>query len=328
MPCVASQQLKAPVAQFMTATETAIPAHLSIREAIDYLRFRRIEHKIVYFYVVDADNKLLGVIATRKLLLADPAAKVQDEMDRPAISIPASATLEMALGMFALHRLLALPVVDDDGRLLGTVDVRLYAEEAMDLAEANRRADVFRLIGISVEQMRQGSPARAFRLRIPWLACNLAGGVACAAIAAMFEGLLAQIVIIAMFIPLVLTLSESISVQSLTLVLQHLHGRGVPWRQLRRQFAREWQTAGMLALACGLVVALAALFWAVSWAPIAIAVSIAITMVLAATMGTFLPVILHLLQLDPKIAAGPIVLMCVDVTTLAVYLSLSALWLL
>ena len=144
-------------------------------EAVKELLNRKIERKIVYFYVVDDQGRLQGVLSARKLLLSQSDEPIEAVMDRPVVSIHASKPLSEALELFHAHRLLALPVVDDDGRLIGAVDVELYAEEAPDLADRRRAHDIFEMIGVSVEQ-RRASAVGGFNMRMPWLLCNVAGG--------------------------------------------------------------------------------------------------------------------------------------------------------
>ena len=326
---VPEAELHQPVSRYLTVVQTTLRHDLTVAEALASLRSRNIEHSIVYFYVLDHEDRLLGVVPTRKLLLAEPATRVDSLMASPAISIPADANLELALELFAMHRLLALPVVDDQGRLQGAIDVQLYAEEAADLAEHNRRADVFQLIGMRLDTVRQRSPIGAYRLRMPWLMCNMVGGTLCAVIAAIFEDVLAAVVVLAMFIPLVLTLAESIAMQSMTLVLQFLHGPGVHWRRVGRRARVDLLTAVLMAITSGVIIALVSLLWGGgAGAAAVLGVSISLSMCAAATFGLLIPVLLHALKLDPKLAGGPVVLTLADVVTTIVYLGLGTWWLL
>jgi magnesium transporter len=320
--------LSEPVSKHLSHAETTVRADQTIAEALAELRRRPIEQHITYFYVVDGDNRLLGVVSTRRLLLEDPQTRIRDVMEKAVVSLPAGMTLEDALEFFAMHRLLAFPVVDRENKLLGMIDVQLYAEEVFDLAQAHRMADLYQFVGISVEQARQPSPVAGFRMRMPWLMCNMAGGVACAIIAAIFRETLVAVIILAMFIPLVLTLSESISMQAMTLSLQFLHRPGVVWKAVGGRLHMEWRTAALLGGASGLVVAVATLFWGAG--PMAAAVigaSILASMIASAIAGLSVPVGLHLFRLDPRIASGPVVLMLADVVTTAVYLGLAT-WML
>ena len=319
--------LSRPVGQFLQPAETTLRADTTIGAALAALQGKRIEQKAIYFYAVDEQRRLLGVVSARKLLLSDPGERVQEIMDRPAVSIRATATLEEAMELFALYRLLALPVVDDEERLIGQIDVSLYAEEAMDLGEAHRVADLFQLLGMSVQHVKQRRALWAYRLRMPWLLCNVAGGLACAVIAAAFARVLAEVVMLAMFLPLVLTLSEAIAMQSMALSLQFLHAGGPRWRRTRLRLAAEWRAALLIALTCAVLAALAAGFWANGRPVAVIAVSVAGAMICAASLGTLIPVLLHALRMDPKVAAGPVALMLSDMLTTALYLGLGTVWL-
>jgi len=299
-----------------------------VGEALSGLRGRSIDHTIIYFYVLDSNDRLVGVIPTRRLLLSKPGERVSEIMHRQIISISETATLELAMEMFAMHRLLALPVVDSENRLQGIIDVKLYAEEAGDLAEAHRQDDLFQLIGLRLEAMRKLSAWRAFAIRMPWLTCNLIGGVSCAIIAWLFDEALAAALVIAMFIPLVLTLAESIAMQSMTLSLPLVHGRTVNWGALGRRLGAEWPVAALLGLCCGGVVAAASLIWSPTGGPAwVLAFSVVTAMLLAATFGVVVPALLHRFKLDPRVAAGPVVLMLTDIAATAVYLGLGAWWL-
>ena len=320
--------LKRPVGEFLQPVETTLRADVTIQQAIDTLRQRQIDQKVIYFYVVDEERRLLGVASAQRLVLADPSHLVGEVMERRATSVPVTATLEEAMEVFALSRLLAVPVVDERNRLLGQIDVTLYAEEAMDLGEAHRLADLFQIIGLSVQHFKQRRPLWAYVIRMPWLMCNVIGGIVCAFIAFAFQRVLSEVLLLAMFIPLVLTLSEAISMQSMTLGLPFLRTTKPMWRRLWLRTLTEWQTALLLGGTSAIIAALVASFWGHGRAAAVIAVSIVASMLSAATLGNIIPMLLHAMKMDPRVAAGPVVLMIGDIVTTAVYLGLAAWWLL
>ena len=327
MPAFPATDLNRPVSEFTSPVDTVVRSDQTIAQALEALRQRTISHRIFYLYAVDASGRLVGVIPIRSLILADPHEPVERVMKTPVISILATANLEEALELFAMHRLLAIPVIDAAGRLIGAVDVEVYAQEMFDLAEVNRVHDLVQLVGMSAELSRHQSAWMGFRLRMPWLALNLLGGLICAVIAWFFSATLERVLLLALFIPLVLTLSESISMQSMTLSLQLLHAPGVPWAAVRRRLSNEWRAAGVLGAACAAVVGGAAMLWGRGGAPGVIAASILITMAAAATLGVVLPTVIHRMRLDPKVASGPLVLMVVDIVAMSVYLGLATFWL-
>ncbi|MEX0886718.1 MAG: magnesium transporter [Phycisphaeraceae bacterium] len=326
-----NNDLERPVREFLTRVDTTIDAELSVEQALQRIRLRPLKHEVIYFYVVDEHGALAGVVPTRRLLLSEPDRPIREIMQKTVVHLPEDATLEEALAEFAIHRLLALPVVDAAGQLMGVIDVRLYAEEAVDLAQANRADELFQMIGLSVEQARHGTALAGYRLRMPWLLCNIVSGVICAVIAAFFADVLALVVMLAMFIPLVLTLSESVSMQAMSMALQFLHRRQIPWPAVRRRVGMEWRTAVLLGVTGGVLVAGASLFFSAGGAthpaPVMLA-AVAVSMLVSAMVGLGMPIALHALRLDPRVAAGPVVLMLADVMTTAVYLGLATLWLL
>ncbi len=324
MAHVTHHDLSRPLRDHVQPVDSTVRSDQVVGQAIASLRHQNIRTKAIYFYVIDPGDRLVGIVSSRALLLAGPDDRIDRIMNANVISVPASGTLQLAMEMFALHRLLALPVVEDDGRLVGQLDVQLYTDEVFDLAETRRAADVFQLIGLTVDQLREGSAWYAFRGRLPWLSCNLVGGLACAIIAAFFDDVLDDVLILAMFIPLVLTLSESISIQSVTMSLQQLQGKGVHWRRFRVRMLREWKTAALLGVTLGLAVGIIALAWRQGWqAPAVITVSICLSMIVAATLGTGIPALLHAARLDPRLAAGPVVLTFTDMATMSVYLGIA-----
>ncbi len=318
--------LNQPVRQFVRKTETVVHRNMTVSQATVLLRSRQINERVVYFYVVDEEGRLCGILPARGLILAAPDQQIGSIMNSPPIACEGDRPLRQALAMFAKHRFLALPVVDHEQRLLGVIDLDLYSEEAVDRAVAEREADVFQLIGVWMEQYQSGGIFKAYRLRMPWLMCNIIGGMVCAAIATWFGRHLAAIAVIASFIPLVLALCESVAIQSLTLSLQRIHLGPLSWRIFARLSQREARTAFLLALTCAIVVGFTSLLWGQGYhAPLIIAISILVAMGIAALVGTIMPLMLRLLQLDPRVAAGPVVLMCVDVCAMLVYLGLSSL---
>lgn len=320
--------LRRPIQSHVKPVQTTVRADQTVQQALDDLRQRTIDSKVIYFYVLDEEDRLKGVVATRALLLSDLDATIESIMHGNVVTLTPETTLEEALEVFAIYRLWAFPVVDHEGKLLGVIDARVYVEEMFDLAESTRVTDLYQLIGMTNELARHVSPISGVRLRMPWLTFNLVGGLACAVIGWLFEATLDNIVLLAMFIPLVLTLSESISMQSVTLSLQMLHGPKVPWHMMRRRLAMEWQTAPLLGAVCAAAVGLTAMFWGPDGATLAtMMLSVILAMVAAGTLGMILPAVLHAMRLDPKVAAGPVVLMIGDMITMTIYLGLATWWL-
>jgi magnesium transporter len=320
--------LNDPVNAHMHQGFTRVFVDQTVSTALEWLRRHPPPGRVIYFYVVDQEGRLRGVVPTRRLLLSPPDQPLAELMDRRVIALPAASTVLEACEFFIQHRLLALPVVDDTGRLLGVVDLELYTDELGRLGDASSREDLFQLLGVHVAQARQDAPRAAFRNRFPWLGCNLAAGILAAFLAGVYEAELNRVVALAFFIPVVLNLAESVSSQSVSLALQALHGRRPTWKSLTRGLRAELATGLLLGLGTGAVVALVGLAW-LGQARVALCLLGGITggAAGAAMLGTALPVLLRLLHLEPRVAAGPIALAGADVLTILLYLNLAR-WLL
>jgi magnesium transporter len=224
--------------------------------------------------------------------------------------------------------LLAFPVVDAERRLIGMVDVDLYTEEIHELERVGDSDQLFQLIGVTAAQARRPSALAAFRYRFPWLACNLVSGIFAAFLAGLYENVLAQVVALALFIPVLLALAESVAMQSVSLSLQLLHGQRPSWKSLTVKLRTELLTGLLLGLASGVVVGLVSFWWdGTGRVAVCLLGGIGAGVTMAALVGLALPHALRLLQRDPQVAAGPIALAIADLFTLLCYFNL-AVWLL
>jgi magnesium transporter len=245
-------------------------------------------------------------------------------MVREVICVPQNATVLDACEFFIMHRLLAFPVVDEKRRILGVIDVELYTAELGDIQRSERYDDLFQLIGVHLNDAQQSSPLLAFGRRFPWLLCNIAGGLAAAFIVGVFQQELSRVAALAMFIPVVLALSESVSIQSVSLTLQYLRGRPPTLKTLLTKTANEIGTGLFLGCASALCVALVALLW-LKQGQLAVCLLGGISggVFCSAAFGVCLPMILRILKRDPHVASGPMALAAADMVTLLIYFSIA-----
>ncbi len=298
----------------------------SVQQSLDAIRQQGIGEKIVYFYAVDEQGRLAGVVPTRRLLTAPPEQRLREIMISRVVAIPQTATVMEACEAFVLHKFLAFPVVDDERRLVGVVDVGLLTEEAFDIAERDQTDALFESIGFRISQVRDASPLRAFQFRFPWLLATIGSGTICALLASAYEVTLAKSLVLAFFLTLVLGLAESVSIQSMTVTIQALRVARPTFGWYVHAFRREAGTAVLLGAACGLVVGLIVWLWRdAGLVGFAIGASLLLALCAACLFGLSVPALLHALKLDPKIAAGPLTLALTDIFTLLFYFSLAAL---
>ncbi|MEO8682468.1 MAG: magnesium transporter [Vicinamibacterales bacterium] len=319
---LSAAQLHEPILPLARPPLVVFRPEWTVTEALAAVRTHASSGTIHYFYAVDAEQRLVGVVPTRRLLTGLPDQTIAGLMVSEVVAIPDWATVLIASEYFATRRLLAFPVVDEGGRLLGVVDVGLFTTEVIDLARRTYE-DIFQLIGVHGTALR--TPWSAFRDRFPWLLCNVGGGLMAAFIASRFEHLLESVVVLALFIPIVLALAESVSMQAVTLTLQGLTDGPVVAKRLWAALWKELRTAALLGIGCGGVVGLVVLAWrGQALVAATIFAAIAMSMVTACLIGVAVPTVLRALKADPRIAAGPVVLAGADVATLLFYFGLAS----
>lgn len=309
-----------------------LDAGMNVADALERIRREGVGERVIYFFAVDPQERLVGVLPTRRLLTAPLETRLEDIMVRRVITIPATATVLEACEFFVLYKFFAFPVIDEARHVVGVVDVSLFAEEMLEAgkreaprpAVANLADDVFEVLGFRVAQIRGASPCRVFRYRFPWLLATVAAGTVCALLAGAFEATLAHSLVIAFFLTMVLGLNESVSMQSMTLTIQALRVNTLTRHWFLHNFRREIVTALLLGSACGILVG--AIVWA--WrqdvnGAFVVGITIAVSLVTACLFGFSVPSLLHWLKLDPKIAAGPVTLAVTDFFALAFYFTLA-----
>lgn len=315
--------LRRPVMEVVRRDAPLLHAEATVGEALDQIRAHGIGDRPFYFYVVDGDSALLGVVPTRRLLTSPLDRPLADLAIRPVLTVPKGATVLQAYELMLHHKLLALPVVDDEGRVVGVVDVTALLDEPVDPGDKDA---VFETVGLHVAQARLASPGKAFRVRFPWLTATLISGLLCALLISAFRMTLEKSLILAFFLTLALGLGESVSMQSAAVSILALRSRRPSWRWYATAVRREAGTALLLGAAAGLVVG--AVVW--GWlgervAAVAIGMSLVLSITAASTFGLTIPTLLHALKLDPKVAAGPLVLAVSDLWTVLFYFGIATL---
>lgn len=323
-----TDHLDEPALRYARHDFPVIRDHVTVGEALAVIRREGVGERIIYFYVLNDDAQIVGIIPTRRLLTSQPTLPVSEIMIRDIVMISHRATVLEACEMFVKHRFFALPIVDDDRRIRGIIDIGFFTQEAIDLAERQQVEDIFQLIGFGIEQLRDKSVFGIFRYRFPWLIATIASGTICALLASAYEATLAKALILAFFLTLVLGLGESVSIQSMTVALQNLHFGRPTWSTYLKWLRREVGTTLLLGGACGTTVGMVAYLWRGEFLPgLTIGLSILLSIFTAGLLGMSIPTLLDAIREDSKIAAGPVTLALTDIATLLFYFSAAALML-
>lgn len=301
---------------------------MSADEAIIYLRRQAAERteSLPYAYALDQDQKLLGVVSYRLLFTAKPGQTVRDVMRTELVTVPEAMDQEDVSRLFQTNRLLALPVVDAEGRMKGIVTI----DDVVDVVREEATEDIQKIGGTAAldAPYLQVSLIDMIRKRAGWLSILFIGESLTAVAMGHFEAEIAQAVVLALFVPLVISSGGNSGSQATTLVIRAMALGEVRlrdwWRVIRREFFAGLGLGAILA-AIGIVriVTWEALFHTYGTHYLIVALTVALSLVgvvlWGTLMGSMLPFALRRLGLDPASASAPFVATLVDVTGLIIY---------
>lgn len=300
----------------------AVPHEATIEETIGHFRKTTVEKvsKPSYIYVVDEDKHLVGVIQMRDLLSRPSHTFVKDIMIKNVVKVRDDMDQEEAVRFFVKHKFLALPVVDQSQRLIGVVT----ADEMVDIAELEAEEDIAKIVGTGADEITTRSIPKIVRLRLPWLTVSILSGLICAFILGWFQYEIKSVIALALFIPIVLGLSESTGMQSATIVVRNIALGRTTFKDVGWLLQKEISVGIVVGLICGLIVGTTASAWQGSQnLGAAIALSMLFAITVSGLIGSFLPLLFRAIKIDPALASGPIVLATCDIVTLLIYFRLS-----
>ncbi len=306
---------------------------MTVDAAISYLRRQRQKQveTIYYAYVLDAAQRLLGVVSLRELVTAPPGAKVKDVMNTDVISVPEDTDQEELTHLFAEHDLAAVPVLDEQGRMKGVITV----DDIVDVVREEATEDMQKIGGTEALDAPyiQVGLLELFRKRVPWLAALVVLEFGSVLTMSGFEDMLQRVALLAMFIPLIVSCGGNSGSQASTLVvramaLDEIHLRDW-WRVIRRELVMGLMLGAMLGV-IGMLLSLgwmAAMESEFSHLHQRVALTVGGGIVGVALWGTIagagLPFVLRSLRVDPACASGPFVATLVDATGMIIYLGIA-----
>jgi magnesium transporter len=317
------------VGRLMTPHYVAVPAGWSIREVLDYIRAHG-ENKetLNVIYVIDDRGVLIDDLHIRELLVVPVDKRIADIMDRQFVALRATDDQKSAVDLFRAEDRTALPVVDDQGRLIGIVTVDDVLDAAQELA--TREFQQFGGSEALGEPYMQISLARMVKKRAGWLVFLFLGEMLTATAMGFFEKEIARAVVLALFVPLIISSGGNSGSQASTLVIRALAVGEVSlrdwWRVMRREVFSGLALGSILGSIGFLRIALWSLFsnlYGEHWLLVAITVAVALVgVVLWGTLvGSILPFVLRRAGFDPATSSAPFVATLVDVTGLVIYFS-------
>lgn len=306
----------------MTPAFVAISPDLRADQAVAALRRVAEEAETVnYVYVIDRDERLLGVLSLHRLVLTRPDTRVSDLMYQDPISVEVTADQEFAARLLTERNLLALPVVETDGRLVGIIT----SDDVHDVLEAEATEDIERLGGSAPlsEPYLRASPMLLFRKRIVWLLALFIAQFGTLAIYDHYEGIQQEEVLLALFVPILIGTGGNVGSQTVTTVIRAMAlGEAGP-RHFVRIIGKEFVTATALGTVMG------TLMFARGWLKggsdlgLTVGLTVVVVVIWAAIVGAVLPLALSKLRVDPAVVSAPLISSFVDGTGLIIYFTLA-----
>ncbi|HJO22884.1 MAG: magnesium transporter [Myxococcota bacterium] len=307
----------------MQTSFVSLDEKMTSQEAIDTLRARADDDEsILYLYVIDEQRSLRGVVPIRRLVSAPPARLIRDLMIPDPVSVQPDADQEQVAQIVARYDLLAVPVTDVDGRMLGVITV----DDVIDVITEEATEDMYHLAGLS-EDDRVFSPAHiAVRKRLPWMLVNLATAFLAAWVVGLFERTLEQVVALAIFMPVVAGMGGNGGIQSLTVITRGIALGEIEFSSGLRAALKELAVGLVMGALTGTVAAgLAYLTVGVPAIGTALFLAMVVTMAAAGLMGAAVPLFLKAVRLDPALGAGVIVTTFTDVFAFFSFLGIATL---
>jgi magnesium transporter len=295
----------------------SVYAHETVAACIDEIRRQTDTVETMYaVYVVDMNDKLIGMLSLKKLIISHPLAKVEEIFDADIISCKTSSSSEEVAELIQKYDLVVLPVVDQLGRLVG----RITIDDVVDVMREEAEKDIKRMSGITDDVDSNDSTWRLSRARIPWLLVGMCGGIVGSRIIGSYEDQILLRPEMAFFIPLIGAMGGNVGVQSSAIIVQGLANNTLITDRIAPKLLKELGVGLINGLICSVLILGYNLLISESWA-LAATVSLAlITVILCASfLGTFVPLMMNRFKINPALATGPFVTTLNDIIGISIY---------
>ncbi len=309
--------------RLMNPNVYALPEDLTAGEAITGLQTSRDVEMVFYLYVVDERRHLVGVVSLRRLLLVPPDTPLKRIMTTEVYSARVDTDQEEVARQVASYNLLAIPVVDAENKLVGVITV----DDVIDVIKDEATEDVYRLAGVSADDGVLSPPRESLQRRLPWLGVNLATAFLAASVVGMFQEIIAEVVILAMFMPVVAGMGGNAATQTLAVVVRGLAIGELTWSNARAALAKEALVGVGNGVVLGAVAMLGA--WLLQGNVViggVLALAMIINMFIAATAGTLIPLGLRAMKVDPALASSVFITTLTDVFGFLSFLGLATIF--
>jgi len=311
----------------MTKEYITVRKDITIYQAIEDIREKSSDAETIYYvYVVDKSESLVGVLSLRELIVSKPNSVIEDIMHEKVISVNLKTDQEDVARLVSKYDLLAIPVVDDNNRIMGIITV----DDIIDVIEEEATEDIYKFAGTSeTEDIEEDNIfTRIFtsvKSRIPWLIITLFGGLLSAQIIGGFEAVINKNATLTLFMPLLAGMGGNVGTQSSTLTVRGIAVGNIHGKEVFRTVFQEICVGFLVGLCCSIIAAIVSLFIQ-GEIVLSFIVGIAMwaNMITAATIGTLVPLIFKKIGVDPAVASAPFITTTIDITGLSIYFTLTS----
>ena len=309
--------------RIMNPNVFALIEDMTVGESITEIQSNRDVEVVFYLYVIDARRHLVGVVSLRRLLLVSPETPLKRIMTADLSSARVDMDQEEVARLVAAYNLLAIPVVDEENKLVGIITV----DDVIDVIKDEATEDIYRLAGVSGDERVFTPASESLRKRLPWLGVNLATAFLAASVVGLFTGTIDALPILAVFMPIVAGMGGNAATQTLTVIVRGIALGELTWGNSRKALMKEAVVGIGNGLALGVVAALVA--WATRGDPvlgIVLGTAMMINMFVAATAGVLVPLGLRAANVDPALASSVFITTMTDVFGFLSFLGLATIF--
>ena len=289
------------------------------QEAIAALQDHEEAEMVFYLYAIDNNEILTGVVSLRDLVTTPGNTMLKDIMSRKVHAVRPEIDQEEVARIVSQYNFLAVPVVDSDEKLLGIVTV----DDVVDVIREEATEDFLQMVGAGKDReiLLKSSWDNA-RMRLPWLFASWIGGILAAFIIGVFDNVLQSTIALAAFIPVIMGMGGNIGTQSSTIIVRGLATGRVGFENSVKILFKEIRVGLILGVLYGVLLGIFTLFQFLEASPmlgVVVGLSICFSMIIAATIGSLVPLILNRFDIDPAIATGPFVTTAIDILGVTLY---------
>jgi magnesium transporter len=311
------------VGRIMTTDFMALSPDITAQGAIDKIRERGELESFFYLYVDDA-GKLVGVVPIRNLVIAPPDRTLREMMIADPVKANVFMDQEEAARLVSRYELLALPIVDEAGRLEGIITV----DDVIDIINQETTEDMYKMVGLAEEDRVFTPVSRSVRMRLPWTFLNLLTATLAASVVGLFEGTLHEIVALVTFMPVVAGVGGNGATQTATVIIRAIALGELEFASAWKAIVKQVSVNIFIALAAGTLIAVAAFLWKGNpYLGLVLAAALILNLgLMAGFAGAVIPLMLKALKFDPALGSGIIVTALTDAFGFLAFLGLATIF--